>query len=117
MAVAGGVRGGRDWGAEAPILECLAACKDWPPSISTIKSILGGSWRATGIWLQRVEVADQVREALPQIERLRQASGTGTYHDAILSEILDALTAADYVKRVRVDSKSEQHFSPTYHAR
>ena len=116
MTAAGGVRGGRDWRAAAPILECLAACKDWPPSVSTIKSILGGSWRPTGAWLQRAQVADQVREALPQIERLRQASGAGTYHDAILSEILDALTAADYVKRVRVDSKNEQHYSRTYHA-
>jgi hypothetical protein len=114
MAAAGGVREASDWRAAAPILECLAACKDWPPSISTFKCVIAGAWKPVGVWQQREDAAQQLREAMPTVERLRKGSGMSKYHDAILAEILDALAAAGYVQLVHVDSKNKQHFAPMY---
>ena len=105
------------WRIVAPVLECMSVCRAFPPSATMIKSILAGTWKPTGVWLQRANIIHQIQEARATMARLCQASGLGRYHDAVLSEVLDALVQGEYVARVEVASSNEKHYMPTYRVR
>ena len=97
-----------------PVLECIAACRDLPPAVTTIKSILRGTWKPIGIWLQHPDSAEKVRDAMPTIEQLCNESGLNRYHDDILSEMLDALLETGYITRKGTTSSNDKHYASEY---
>ena len=105
------------WRIVAPVLECMSVCRAFPPSATMIKSMMAGTWKPTGVWVQRANIIHQIQEARATMARLCQASGLGRYHDAVLSEVLDALVQGEYVARVQVASGNEKHYMPTYRMR
>ena len=79
-----------------------------------IKCILSGTWKPTGVWLQRASIIQQVQASREKMARLCQASSLSRYHDGVLFEILDALVEGEYVARVKVESENKRHYMPTY---